>query len=89
MYVSKIEEIRAIAGPIVQRYNDKVEEERQAALKIQEENEKAKRAEEEAKRKAEEEAKKDQEEVKSNDVDMKDSETVQPNEIEEAENSGK
>nr|MCV5142820.1 hypothetical protein [Escherichia coli] len=30
VYVAKIEEIRALAGPVVQRYFDKVEAERQA-----------------------------------------------------------
>lgn len=30
VYVQKMDEIRAVAGPIVQRYWDKVEEERQA-----------------------------------------------------------
>ena len=89
VYVSKIEEIRGIAGPIIQRYNDKIEEERQAAQKAQEEAEAAKRAEEDAKRKAEEDAKKEQEEPKTNDVEMKDSEPVQPSEVEEPENNGK
>ena len=89
VYVSKIEEIRGIAGPIIQRYNDKIEEERQAVQKAREEAEAAKRAEEEAKKKAEEEAKKEAEDSKNNDVEMKDSEPVQPNEIEEPENTGK
>ncbi|KAH7026880.1 heat shock protein 70 family [Macrophomina phaseolina] len=65
IYVSKIEEIRAVAGPIVQRYNDKLEEERQAKLKVEEEAAAARRAEEEAKRKAEEEKKKAEEEAKA------------------------
>ena len=81
VYVSKIEEIRGIAGPIIQRYNDKIEEERQAAQKAQEEAEAAKRAEEDAK--------KEQEEPKTNDVEMKDSEPVQPSEVEEPGNNGK
>lgn len=34
VYVAKMDEIRALAGPIVQRYFDKVEEERQAAQAI-------------------------------------------------------
>lgn len=34
VYVAKMDEIRAVAGPIVQRYFDKVEEERQAAQAI-------------------------------------------------------
>jgi heat shock protein 4 len=68
-YVAKMDEIRFIAGPIVQRYQDKLEVERQAQLKAQEEaaakkkaEEEAKKAEEEAKKKAEEESKKKAEE---------------------------
>lgn len=34
VYIAKIDEIRAVAGPIVQRYFDKVEEERAAAQAI-------------------------------------------------------
>lgn len=84
MYTSKIEEIRSIAGPIVQRYKDKVEEEREAILKAQEEAAAKKRAEEEARRKAEEEAKKAAE-PRKDDVDMADADTVKPDEIEEPE----
>ena len=53
-----MDEIRFVAGPIVARYLDKIEEERQAVLKAQEEKAAKKRAELEAKKKAEEEAKK-------------------------------
>ncbi|EAL90593.1 Heat shock protein hsp88 [Aspergillus fumigatus] len=70
VYVAKLDEIRFIAGPIVQRYKEKIEAERQAILKAQEEEAAKKRAEEEAKRKAEEEAKK-AEETKP-DEEMKD-----------------
>jgi len=80
VYQSKIEEIRAIAGPIVQRYKDKQEEERQAVLKAQEEEAAKKRAEAEAKRKAEEDAKKASE---PKDAEMKDAEAVKPDEVEE------
>ena len=45
-----MDEIRAVAGPIVQRYFDKVEEERQAAQAIAD-AEAAKKREEAAKRK--------------------------------------
>lgn len=78
VYVSKIEEIRAVAGPIIQRYNDKLEEERQAKLKAEEEVAAARRAEQEAKRKVEEDKKKAEEEAKaaqqaeSKDADMAD-----------------
>lgn len=59
-YEAKLQDIRAIAGPIIQRYFDKLEAERKA----REEEEARKRAEEEAKRKAEEEARKAEEEAK-------------------------
>jgi len=55
VYISKIEEIRFVAGPVIQRYLDKVEEERQAVLEAQEKAAAAKRAEQE-KKKAEEAA---------------------------------
>jgi heat shock protein 4 len=57
VYGSKMEEIRFIAGPIVQRYKDKLEAERQAALKAREEAEAAKRAAQEAAKQAEDASK--------------------------------
>ncbi|KAF1345141.1 heat shock protein 70 family [Delphinella strobiligena] len=48
IYIAKIEDIRMAAGPIIQRYLDKVEEERQAVLAKQEEEAARKRAEKEA-----------------------------------------
>jgi heat shock 70kDa protein 4 len=87
-YQAKIEDIRFLAGPVIQRYQDKIEEERQAVLKVQEEEAAKKRAEAEAKKKAEEEAKKaaqpQAEEPK--DAEMKDApdgETVKPDSVEE------
>lgn len=88
VYVAKIEEIRAVAGPIVQRYNDKLMEEQEAKRKVEEEVAAAKRAEEEAKRKVEEEKKKAQEaekaaqQAESKDAEMADAE--KPAEGEEA-----
>ncbi|KAI9923783.1 hypothetical protein ASPWEDRAFT_110541 [Aspergillus wentii DTO 134E9] len=69
VYVSKMDEIRFISGPIIQRHKDKVENERLAK-----EEEVAKQfAENEAKRKAEEEAKKAEEDAKTQaDAEMKD-----------------
>ena len=71
-YEAKLQDIRSIAGPIIQRYLDKLEAERKA----KEEEEARKRAEEEAKRKAEEEAKKKAEEeakkAEGGDTEMKD-----------------
>lgn len=71
-----MDEIRFIAGPIIQRYKEKLEAERQAILKAQEEEAAKKRAELEAKRKEEEEAKKAEEEAKKGgDEEMKDAPT--------------
>ena len=65
-----MDEIRFIAGPIIQRHREKAEAERQAVLQAQEEAAAKKRAEAEAQRKAEEEAKKAEE--KADDTEMKD-----------------
>ena len=72
------------AGPVVQRYNDKLEEERQARLKIEEEAAAKKRAELEARKKAEAE-KKAAEAPAQPDTEMKDAEpeTVKPDSVEE------
>lgn len=90
-YVAKMDEIKFVAGPVIQRYNDKLEEERQARLKLEEEAAAKKRAEAEAKKKAEEEAKKAEgskgtDTPKSQDTEMKDAptETVKPDSVEEA-----
>lgn len=75
VYVAKMDEIRFIAGPIIQRYKEKVEAERQAVLKAEEEAAAKKRAELEAKKKAEEEATKAEEDAKKGaegDAEMKD-----------------
>ena len=92
VYVSKMDEIRFVAGPIVGRYLDKIEEERQAVLKIEEEKAAKKKAEIEAKKKAEEEAKKAAEPKKtdganggsgSEDTEMKDADVLKPDGVEE------
>jgi heat shock protein 4 len=71
-----MDEIRAVAGPIVQRYFDKVEEER-AAIRAQEEAEAAKKREmAEAARKAAL-----AQEAASKDEEMTDAETTKPDEI--------
>lgn len=59
-----MEEINFIAGPIIQRYKEKVEEERNAALKAEEEAAAKKRAELEAMKKAAEDLRKAEEEHK-------------------------
>ncbi|KAK2764299.1 adenyl-nucleotide exchange factor sse1 [Arachnomyces sp. PD_36] len=90
IYISKMDEIRFVAGPIIQRHLDKIEAERQAirqkeeeiAMKKQAEIEAKKRAEEEVKRAAEE--KREAEKAKeSGDTEMKDA--VEKGEVEEAE----
>lgn len=78
-----MDEIKFSAGPVIQRYNDKLEEERQARLKIEEEAAAKKRAEAEAKKKAEEESKKAAEPAKTEDTEMKDADTVKPDGVEE------
>ncbi|MCJ1287333.1 adenyl-nucleotide exchange factor sse1 [Xylographa opegraphella] len=83
VYIAKMDEIRFVAGPIVARYLDKLEEERQIVLKAQEEKAAKIKAESEAKKKAEEEAKKAAEPkneaeapaTNGEDVDMKDAES--------------
>ncbi|GAB7337180.1 hypothetical protein MBLNU457_g2566t1 [Dothideomycetes sp. NU457] len=79
VYQSKIEEIRSVAGPIVQRYNDKIMEEREAAMQAQQEAAAKKRAEQEAAKKASEGA------DKPADQDMADApaaEAPKPEEVE-------
>ncbi|KAI4243851.1 MAG: hypothetical protein L6R40_003233 [Gallowayella cf. fulva] len=94
IYVAKMDEIRFVAGPIVGRYQEKIEEERQAVLKAEEEKLAKKRAEQEAKKRAEEEAKKAKEEKEGKkaapeaasaaDTEMKDAgDEVKPDGVEE------
>ncbi|CAF9925195.1 MAG: Heat shock protein hsp88 [Gomphillus americanus] len=71
-YIAKMDEIRFVAGPIVARYMDKIEEERQATLKIEEEKAAQRKAELEAQRKANEEANKAEGGDKKPDVEMPD-----------------
>lgn len=92
-YIAKMEEIRGVAGPVIQRWNDKMQEEAEARRKVEEEAAAKKRAELEAKRKAEEEAKKaaeaekkasETETPKTEDAEMKDADAVKPDGVEEA-----
>ncbi|KAJ6013710.1 Hsp70 chaperone Hsp88 [Penicillium herquei] len=71
VYVAKMDEIRFISGPIIQRYKEKADAEREAVLKAEEEAAAKRRAELDAKKKAEEEAKKAADEAKG-DAEMKD-----------------
>ncbi|GAB1318796.1 adenyl-nucleotide exchange factor sse1 [Madurella fahalii] len=61
VYIAKMEEIRALAGPVVQRHFEKIEAERQAVLARIEAERAAKRAAEEEARKAAEAEKSQQE----------------------------
>lgn len=92
-YIAKMDEIKFVAGVVVGRYNDKVEEERQARMKVEEEAAAKKRADLEAKRKADEEAKKaadaekkssGTETPKTEDTEMKDAEPVKADGAEQA-----
>lgn len=61
VYISKMDEIRAMAGPISQRYFEKVEADRQAVqAKIDADNA-AKKADEEARKASETKTEKDEE----------------------------
>jgi heat shock protein 4 len=80
IYISKMDEIRGLAGPIAQRYFDKVEEERQAAQAIAEAEAAKKREMAEAARKAAM-----AQEAASKDEEMTDAETIKPDEVSEPE----
>lgn len=84
VYTNKIEEIRSLAGPIVQRYNDKLQEELLAKREAQEKIASAKRAEQDAKKKTEEKKKEPEPEkpaAEAKDAEMADAE--KPAEFEE------
>lgn len=96
VYIAKMEEIRAIAGPVIQRHFEKVEAERRALQERLEAEAAAKRAaEEEARKKAEAEAaaeaeakaaaeKEKGESGESADVPMADADPAGKPEVEEA-----
>ncbi|GAO15732.1 hypothetical protein UVI_02043390 [Ustilaginoidea virens] len=81
VYIAKLDELRALAGPIVQRHFEKVEGERRAVQERVEAEQAAKRAAEEEARKAAEAEKATQQD--GGDQEMKDAEAPQP-EVEEA-----
>lgn len=85
-YVSKKEDIRSIAGPIIQRYNDKIEGERQAIMEKQQKEHAAKQAElERAKREAEAKAQENKAPADdSKDTEMADAEAQKPDGVDEA-----
>ncbi|KAF2472869.1 heat shock protein Hsp88 [Lindgomyces ingoldianus] len=82
-YIGKMEEIRSVAGPIIQRYNDKIEEERQAVLQKQHAAAAAKQAEIERKKREEEAKKQAEAPPEKPDAEMPDADAVKPDEIEE------
>jgi heat shock protein 4 len=82
-YVGKMEEVRSIAGPIIQRYNDKIEEERQRVLKAQQEAAAQKAAEIERQKREAESKKQAEAPPEPKDEEMKDAEAVKPDEVEE------
>lgn len=85
VYIAKMDEIRAVAGPIVQRYFDKIEEERAAAQAIADAEAAKKKELAEAARQAalaQEAANTNA----SNDAEMTDAEPQKPDEIVEPEN---
>lgn len=90
MYVAKIDEIRAMAGPVTQRHFEKVEAERRAVQERVEAEQAAKKAAEEEARKAAE-AEKAAQEAAANangdgngDAEMKDADSTPQAETEEA-----
>jgi heat shock protein 4 len=74
VYIAKIDEIRAMAGPIVQRHFEKVETERQAALEKAEAERAAKKAEEDARKAAEAEKANPDQEMKDADAPQQETE---------------
>lgn len=85
VYIAKIDEIRALAGPVIQRHFEKVEAERQAVqAKVDAERAAKKAAEEEARKQAE--AQKGSQEGGANgkDAEMQDADAAPKAEVEEA-----
>ena len=84
-YISKKDDIRAIAGPIIQRYNDKIEAERQAVMEKHQKEHAQKQAEiERKKRETEAKAQADAPQTEEKDTEMTDAETVKPDGVEES-----
>jgi heat shock protein 4 len=84
-YIAKMDEIRFIAGPVIQRHLDKLEAEREALRKRQEEEAAKKKADADAKKKADEEAKRAAQPEANQDTEMKDADggAVKPDSVEE------
>lgn len=80
VYVAKMDEIRAVAGPIVQRYFDKLEEERSAQRAVEEAEAQKKKEMAEAARAAA----MAQEAAATKDEEMTDADVAKPDEVEES-----
>ncbi|KAI3394209.1 hypothetical protein diail_3024 [Diaporthe ilicicola] len=85
VYVAKIDEIRAMAGPIMQRHFEKVEAERQAVQAKVDAEKAAKKAAEEQARKQAEAQKPAQDGANGKDAEMPDADAAPKAEVEEAE----
>ncbi|KAK4193916.1 heat shock protein 70 family [Podospora australis] len=83
VYIAKMDDIRALAGPVVQRHFEKVEAERQAVQARLEAERAAKKAEQEERARLAAEAAKAQEAAASKDEEMTDADNTKP-EVEEA-----
>jgi heat shock protein 4 len=84
-YVSKKEDIRSIAGPIIQRYNDKLQEEESKKREKWEKEAAAKQAEiERQKREAESKKEGQAPQTEEKDTEMTDAETTKPDSVEES-----
>ncbi|KAL1599026.1 adenyl-nucleotide exchange factor sse1 [Nothophoma quercina] len=83
-YVSKKEDIRSIAGPIIQRYNDKLQEEESKKREKWEKEAAAKQAEIERQKREAEAKKGDAPQTEEKDTEMPDAETTKPDAVEES-----
>jgi heat shock protein 4 len=83
-YVSKKEDIRSIAGPIIQRYNDKLQEEESKKREKWEKEAAAKQAEIERQKREAEAKKGDAPQTEEKDTEMTDAETTKPDAVEES-----
>ena len=84
LYVSKKEDIRSIAGPIIQRYNDKLQEEESKKREKWEKEAAAKQAEIERQKREAESKKGDAPAPEEKDAEMPDAETTKPDAVEES-----
>lgn len=84
VYIAKIDEIRALAGPVIQRHFEKVEAERQAVQARVDAERAAKKAAEEEARKQADAQKGSQEGANGKDAEMQDADAAPKAEVEES-----